>query len=113
MTSVSSILPATHLSTLFSSPKIALQPVFLDEDEERLGEGSRAGSSKCSPEKLRRVELRVGGMTVSSSSGMRHFSSLKPVVRSLCRFYRESAQTARHPLCTDLVARRTGGSRVR
>ncbi len=61
LASIASVIP----TTLFSSPKLASQAVFLDEEEGKLGESGRAGSSQGLTEGLRRVELKVGGMTVS------------------------------------------------
>jgi hypothetical protein len=61
LSSIVSVLPTTPLSSLFT-PKIPAQGVFLSEDEGKLGESSKAGKERAVP--LKRVELRIGGMTV-------------------------------------------------
>jgi hypothetical protein len=45
---------------VFTSPKIPTQAVFLEAEEPKLGESSKAA--------MRRVELKVGGMTVREPS---------------------------------------------
>lgn len=62
LSSIVNTIPAP-LTNLFTSPRVE-QRVFLEEDEVPLEEGSQS-LSKEAPVGLRRVELRVGGMTVS------------------------------------------------
>jgi hypothetical protein len=48
------------IATIFTSPKVPTQAVFLDEEEAKLVESSDAASKGV----YKRVELKVGGMTV-------------------------------------------------
>lgn len=65
MSSIVNTIPAP-LANLFTSPRVE-QRVLLEEDEVPLEEGSQS-LSKEAPVGLRRVELRIGGMTVSGGS---------------------------------------------
>lgn len=62
LSSIVNTIPAP-LTNLFTSPRVE-QRVLLEEDEVPLEEGSQS-LSKEAPVGLRRVELRIGGMTVS------------------------------------------------
>jgi len=48
------------IATIFTSPKASTQAVFLDDEEAKLGEPSEAAAKGA----YKRVELKVGGMTV-------------------------------------------------
>ena len=62
ISSVISTLPTAQLYALFPSASSTPQAVFLDEDDEgKVAESSRAHAVV---KDIRRVELRVGGMTV-------------------------------------------------
>jgi hypothetical protein len=59
------------IATIFTSPKVATHALFLNEDyeddedddgERKLGESSTAAAKRGN---IKRVELKVGGMTVS------------------------------------------------
>ncbi|WVQ93212.1 hypothetical protein IAU59_000276 [Kwoniella sp. CBS 9459] len=59
----------TPITSIFTSPRVS-QGITLGDEEGKIGESSRTGAgvgsallSKEAPEGLRRVELRVGGMT--------------------------------------------------
>lgn len=62
LSSIVNTIPAPF-TNLFTSPRVE-QRVLLEDDEAALEEESRS-LSKMAPVGLRRVELRVGGMTVS------------------------------------------------
>ncbi|WRT69073.1 uncharacterized protein IL334_006056 [Kwoniella shivajii] len=56
-----SAIPAP-ITSIFTSPRIP-QGITLGEEDGKFGESSTAGLSKEAPDGLKRVELRVGGMT--------------------------------------------------
>ncbi|WWD21309.1 hypothetical protein CI109_105793 [Kwoniella shandongensis] len=64
LSSIVNYSPIAPISNLFTSPRVS-QGITLGDDEAKLGESSRtgAGLSKEAPVGLKRVELRVGGMT--------------------------------------------------
>jgi len=107
--STSFLTTITHpIATIFTSPKVSTQAVFLDDEEAKLGESSETGSKGA----YKRVELIVGGMTVCLP-GYRRERILLISVRSLCCEYRRAvAEITRNTLGANLLAGRERGGRV-
>lgn len=61
---LSALVAKSPLAGLFSSPRLEYLPVVDDGQIEGKGEGS--GLSNREGPRLKRVELKVGGMTVSA-----------------------------------------------
>ncbi|KAK8844036.1 hypothetical protein IAR55_006830 [Kwoniella newhampshirensis] len=89
LSSIVNTIPISPISKLFTSPRIP-QGITLGDEEGKLGESSRtgAGLSKEAPSGLKRVELRVGGMTcgacvASIESQLKHQVGINSVQISL------------------------------
>lgn len=91
-------------SSVFISPKLSStsQRDYFDDVEE----GGRAESSSAAllkiPENVKRVELKVGGMTVSSGNCADLMAFTDDAVRSVCSFDRGWIETTWNSLDADI-----------
>ncbi|WWC73094.1 uncharacterized protein I206_107059 [Kwoniella pini CBS 10737] len=86
LNSFTSVIP-TPITSIFTSPRISQGITLGSEEEGKLGESSRSTTaallSKDAPEGLRRVELRVGGMTCGACVASIESQLVQPGIHSV------------------------------